>query len=273
MSWEWRNVEPSLDEILAQLKSLPPVFGVNTIDYAAYVVPIPGSEKVKKLNPQNGQQYTTTDHVTKLYMSVAGRLQMLRAACEENEWRSSFAPVGTGRDLIEIRDTDSGEKTSVLYRVELIIWAVDDKPEYPLYVRSGQSYQVGQHSVEKAETAAMGRAIAALGLGVLPGSGVASMEEMAAVAWGESAGGPVAPKTREDLISDIESFSAQIMESRERTAEEQAVRVAAFIDKMGVRKASQEIDGKTVIDWAKLRDGQLLSLGAQLKQALSNDKE
>jgi hypothetical protein len=169
---KWRFVDraPSQAEVVDLIKSLPETYGVRPIDYIDYVQAIPQSENRKK--KVGGRTVDDWHDTWSLYFSVAGRIKMLEEAARVNSWVVEFIPepaTMTGR----IPALQTGDR--IAYRVVLKITTVDGKL---VGTRTGMSAKGGGNAWEKAETGANGRAIAAFGIGVLPGSGIASLEEM-----------------------------------------------------------------------------------------------
>lgn len=180
--WEWRGEPPTLDEVLNRLESLPPVFGIKTIDYASHVLPMFQTQKVK--DPRTGQETGQREVVWRLYCQVAGRVAMLQDAAEQHGW-----------SVVERPEILEGTGQATVYRIGIEIWKwpphgdsaeevakrLGDTHWGLLGIRYGIASLKGSGRVppwEKMETAARGRAIAAWGFGVLPGSGIASLEEM-----------------------------------------------------------------------------------------------
>jgi hypothetical protein len=223
--WEWigtpeKPLLPTMEQVVELLESLPLVYGVKTADYIDYVAGIGQATKISKKN----ERVERHAYVVRLYMSVGGRLKMLEEAQRINNWPKvklqpePVTPTGIPGVL------RTGE--IVVYRVYCKIWewrgvllpgAFDQAPPVEvmqprlLGYRSGTSYRAGTNSWERAETAATGRALGAWGFGVLPGSGVASMEEMqnpeiAAVARAEQQAQQMLGRTDEEIKDRMQSY-------------------------------------------------------------------
>lgn len=113
------------------------------------------------------------------------------------------------------------------------------KPGMAWVPESGGSQAKGTNPYEKVETAARGRALAAWGFGVLPGSGVASYEEMMGV-----------PQAREALVG--EAAARQASGGRRETSEELQAQILVAAEE--ARQIRGEADGwnlATVRDYVK----------------------
>jgi hypothetical protein len=185
-AWQFFDEPPTQDRVIELLRTLAPVHGVAAVDFADYVQALPQSVKITKRG-QGGRKETETRDTWVLYMSVAGRIKMLQQAAEDNDWEVDFEPepvTATGtpgllyhgdgrivyREYVRI-GSRGGETVEPLGRKPGMAWV-------PF---SGGTAAAGSNPYEKVETSARGRAIAAWGFGVLPGSGVASLEEMQGV--------------------------------------------------------------------------------------------
>jgi hypothetical protein len=166
--WEWRGDPPSTDDVRASLESLTPVFGLPVIRYVDYVLPMTNREK---------QDDGTYVPVTKLYMQVAGRVKMLADCVRLWGWKAIeseriISPPG------EVYILQIGvEITGRIPYLSEGKWGVGTDQDEDLYgIRYGIAKSTG--NIEKMETGARGRALGAWGLGILPGSGIASLDEM-----------------------------------------------------------------------------------------------
>jgi hypothetical protein len=203
-NWEFAGQPPTGDDVRALLESLPDQWGVRPVDYINFVQPLPARKKIKvPVLDQNGEQrmnrgqpVTADQHIDvwTLYIGVAGRIAMLNAAAAINGWRVDLSPdpgAGSVGGFIESTPLEDlaaeGKSGRVVYREACSIWkAFDDGTEICLGSKTGTAWvparggsqAAGTNPFEKVETSARGRAIAAWGIGILPGSGVASLEEM-----------------------------------------------------------------------------------------------
>ena len=175
-SWEFLT-QPTTEEVFDKLKTLPDWWGLRPEAYMEFIQPLSQSKNFAQ--PGQQKDYRT---VWTLYITVAGRLAMIRDAANENDWQVNFAPepvTPTGipgmlqfdserivyREYVEIIDRETGN-------------LIGRKPGTAWVPASGGGGAVGSNRFEKVETSARGRAIAAWGFGILPGSGVASLDEM-----------------------------------------------------------------------------------------------
>jgi hypothetical protein len=203
-SWEFiaPNV-PTLAVVRGLLETLRDWWGIRPVDYIEHVHVLTQSKK----NPWRRPGAPEYVDVANLYFSVAGRIAMLAAAAELHGWRVDirpepntptgipgylmteprivyrayvdiYAPVGTPRMV----QPDPRDPTAALDHGPMSTvreWKlVASRPGTSAVLAAGGRGAAGSNPHEKAETSAHGRAIAAHGFGVLPGSGVASVEEM-----------------------------------------------------------------------------------------------
>lgn len=266
--WEFIDELPTPETVVELLKTLPPVFGIETADYAEYVVPISQNAKVKIRQP-DGRSREVYHEVWRLYMSVAGRQAMLQAAAEKNGWTVSFVPENpvNGRDAWP-GIWEHGEK--LVYREYVAIEkdgaALGRKPGMAHVPSTGGKGAAGSNPYEKVETSARGRAIAAWGFGVLPGSGVASLEEMYSAPVTPGAGTPEAAEPRRRLTNEemIEQIRERMEEVRQLRGEEPDATQAKMLEYLqksfGLAEGEVTVladDDTKSIDWSKLKAGQL----------------
>lgn len=178
--WEWEgSTAPDQAELLKALDSLAPVWGVAIIDHAVHVLPMSQTPKVyyDENDVRVPKRVSTRESfvvVWKLYMQVAGRVAMLTEAQEAHDWTVDFIPdeSATGGTPAFV-----GSKETI-YRE---FCEISDASGRSLGSKPGMASLKASGTVppwEKLETAARGRAIGAWGFGVLPGSGIASLDEM-----------------------------------------------------------------------------------------------
>ncbi|QOP66200.1 hypothetical protein SEA_DANIELLEIGNACE_60 [Arthrobacter phage DanielleIgnace] len=203
-NWEFLIEPPTTEAVLQLLSTLPPVHGVEHIDFADFVQPLPQKKKIKKQHPTNPNLMIDENvDCWVLYMSVAGRQAMLNAAAEKNAWRVEIepepnSPVGAPgflsleqriiyREYIKIwvripqtvTGTATGDGGMIYPPSELFLGSRNGQAWVPF---SGGGQAAGTNPYEKVETSARGRALGAWGFGVFPGSGIASLEEMQGIA-------------------------------------------------------------------------------------------
>lgn len=289
-NWEFIDRIPTEEEVLALLRTLPAVYGIEHADYADYVQGLPGKKKIKEPHPENPNlkvdRYVET--VT-LYMSVSGRIKMLQAAQEKNGWSVDFEPEPvTPTGVPGMLQMDE----RIVYREYCVIDAptaepdglsatppgprvrLGRKPGTAWVPKSGGSQAAGSNPYEKVETSARGRSIAAWGFGVLPGSGIASLEEMLGARANErgmlveetvQGGQPKA--SREEMIAQAMTLQEEM---RQEVGDDEAVMVEKtgkyLQERLGVR-GCYDPDTQS-IDWSKVKDGQILLLVNSLKDSL-----
>lgn len=273
--WEWINEDPTPEQVRDVLLRLDPKWGVTTADYADYIVPLSQNKTIKR----DGVEVKVVS--TTLYMSVAGRIAMINEAAERNDWRVDFQPdpnTPTGVHGYLVNDGDR-----IVYREYVSVYERDKGTGQfvPIGTRGGTAWvpstgggaAVGSNRYEVVETSARGRAIAAWGLGVLPGSGVASLDEMqAAVAnarGGRQRGGTpreaAASMSRDEMLEQVLGKAEQVRQARGDEPEAMTTKLSAYLTKIGVKPAHAKEgytaeDGTAVvseIDWSVVNKGQL----------------
>lgn len=278
--FEFVDRTPSREEVLDLLKTLPPVFGVEYAQIANWVQGLPSSKKSTRVDEQ-GRKIQEYHDVTTLYVSVAGRLQMLRLAAEEHGWVVNFVPdpACSPPGMLQMDDR-------IVYREFLEIRDGNDrllgsKPGMAWVPAKGGSAAAGSNPYEKVETAARGRALAAWGFGVLPGSGIASLEEMQGVrtnqqALAEPAGEKKAERpSREDMESQIRTLIEEVRQGRGKTQEQMFTEIASFGQKTfgkSLAGVADETGAVTELTFKGLKDGQLQLLVNALTSSLAQIK-
>lgn len=260
-SWEFIDRVPTRQEVLDLLRTLDPVWSIKTVDFADFVLPLPATKKVKR--KVDGRQVEEHHEVYTLYMTVGGRIKMANAAQEKHGWVMSFVPEPQTPSgfpgYIEV-----GER--IVYREHVVIERWENGVMVPMGKRTGQAavpvsggkQAAGSNPWEKVETSARGRSLAAWGFGVLPGSGVASFEEMMATPEErrEIAAERVAQrKSRDELIDELRMTAEAVRQVRETTPEEMAERMQAYAERaFGVTLVVDPQKGP-ILD--PLKDGQV----------------
>ena len=296
-NWEFVDRTPTRADVMRLLIELEPVWGVAVKDFIDYIQALPQKKKVKAPHPDRPD--LMVDKFIEnfsLYMSVGGRQQMLRRAQEAHGWRVDYRPEPITPTGVPGYLSFSGR---LVYRVYVDIYApagplrsipgqegepsVSVREWMMLGTRSGTAWvpetggsqAAGSNPYEKVETSALGRAIGAWGFGVLPGSGIATVEEMAAIAGNQayqrqarSEGGGGGRESREGLmeltLSSIESYrqiagmnDAEVMD-----------KVAKFLcERLGI-KTSVYDSVKHSVDWSMVKDGQLVMLRGVLGEGI-----
>jgi len=264
-SWSFIDRLPETDEMLALLKSLPPVHDIEAADYAEFVLPLTQDQNF------GSKQEKDYHAVTKLYMTVAGRVKMLNDAAERHAWK-----VEEDWDVVE-------DESPRVLRMKISIRGRGDAAENVsptagpgvIYgTRLGVSrLKGGDNAWEKAETAARGRAIAAFGFGVLPGSGIASLEETQDALSGPRPqnGEQKQKRPRQELIADVHTKIETLRQLRGQDAEELDQRLQEYIkDRLGV---AVTIEAGKGLDLSKLKDGNLLLLEGQVDSKIRQERQ
>lgn len=281
--WEFVDEVPTFDQVRQRLATLPPVWGVRHEDYADFIQALPSEKKVKVRRGATKVQ-ESLDIVT-VYMSVAGRIQMCRDAQERNSWRVEFVPeevTPSGAPPGYIRWDER-----LVYRVWVVIHEPGPGPDgYQLLGRrsgtawvpsTGGHAAAGSNPYEKVETSALGRALAGWGFGVLPGSGVASYEEMVsaaqnAIAVRSGATEPAPRQNQADLIQTVLERANRITELRGESELDMFNRLSTMVAKRyGVDIATaRDQDGKAIgVDLQRMRPAQLRLYADALGQQLA----
>jgi len=183
--WEWFDEMPDPTEIEQSLTSLPPVMGVPVTEAWPFILPMAGRVKMHESDDGTRTSFQRDEArevyvlSVKLYVQVAGRQFLAARIAEERDLSIDLYPdpsiepgkpafisdkVAVYREFCEITNAEGrslGRKSGM---AALKVPASSDRRKIPPW--------------EKMETAARGRALGAWGIGVLPGSGVASLEEM-----------------------------------------------------------------------------------------------
>jgi len=304
-SWEFVDRIPGREEVLELLQTLPPRWGVKVADYLEYLTPLPQSKKTKVRVGKNLVEQSVPVYV--LYVSVAGREAMLQAAEELNRWRVSLVPepvTPTGvpgwlqnderrlvyREYCEIHEPVPARPPQ---RPRPAVDDAVDRVEYQLKGRkpgtawvpqTGGKQAAGSNPVEKVETAARGRALAAWGFGVLPGSGVASLDEIQQAAENmlaqqqrhqegqqeqvSSSGRPTREKLLEVTMQTMEEARMLRSES-EYTADQRIIDHCQRRYGVNVAKPDADPELPPTVEWTRLNDGQLQLLTRAVQRSIT----
>lgn len=258
-NWVFIDEKPTVERTIELLDSLKPVYGIRTVDFADYVQPLmvrgkdePGYRGVKEW---------------RLYMSVAGREMMLAAAQEQNEWG-----VDSTGEYITVAGADGKDRTVYKVTIDIRLFGKGSR----LGTRQGvAALHGGTHPFEKAETGANGRAIASWGFGVLPGSGVASLDEMTTGPQPAQERQQKGPKTQEDpaeILKEVTDLAEEARKLRGFSDHERDEKLANYIKSIsGIEIVSkQDEDGKIVeLDWSKVKPAQLQMARGQGRKTLA----
>lgn len=280
--WEFLRTPPTTAQVLALLKTLPDVWGISAADYIDYVQPLPAKKKVMVPHPTKPniavEEYWDCWAV---YMSVGGRMAMLNDAQQKNGWKVKFlpepvSPVGApGYISLETR---------IVYREYIKIY---DKDGESLGIRSGTAWvpfsggtqAAGSNPYEKVETSARGRALAGWGFGLMPGSGIASIEEIQGIvqnrqgidAERHEAGSQQGPAqntnrmSREDQLELAKGAVERLRILTNDNDDDMAKKVGLYVT--GTLGAMNAYDPTTnTVHWDGLKTGQLMMMAKALNQ-------
>ncbi len=146
------------EQILALCSKAHDVGSVKHTDYADYVVALESRRKV-------GDEWQTVEHA---YMAVDGRLAMANQDHRSQGKRLDFAEPKVLQD--------TSEQLTLLITVRSEIYGTRHGIATSCKKQGASAER--EFPWEVAETSAIGRALAAMGYGLLPGSGLASAEDM-----------------------------------------------------------------------------------------------
>jgi hypothetical protein len=281
--WRFENRKPTQAEILDLLEQLEPVHGVNTVDYAQWVMPFPQRENRKIITEQNGKKYEMDNWVDifQPYMAVAGKIKMLEKAQEINDWVVEFVPetqtMTNSAGIIFMGDA------KVAYRVTIVIHKnMEDGSLRLVGSRTGMSARTGANNWEKAETAAQGRALSGWGFGVFPGASIASLDEMQSAEPDEPAPRQKGPSkrseaygtdnapSREELVQDIAATMEQIRLLRKLEPLDQEEKNRDYLVKT-LRYAFEVVwdPYEQRVDYSKVQTFHLVTMADQAHQVLA----
>lgn len=287
--WEFIDRVPTREEVIELLETLPEVYGVKTVDFADYVQGLPARKKVERKDTMPNGRVVIEDEwhdSYAIYMSVAGRVKMAEAIAAVNCWTLDFVPepqtptgvpgliqMGDGRivyrEYVEFTQAKSDEfpwtDGGTFERFEPGTM-VGRKPGMAWVPYSGGKQAAGSNPYEKVETSARGRALGAWGIGVLPGSGIASLEEMLGIAGNRAAmaaadrgeGGQQQSggrPSREEMLEQALTLQETLRQRRRMSEEEMVERTGTFLRSLGIKSVYDE--ESHTIDWQKVKDGQV----------------
>jgi hypothetical protein len=177
LKWIWIDNPPDEESMRASLATVPawPGSDKTLADYSDHVLPMQQWKKPDKYAPPG----TKGHNEFKLYMQVAGRIKIFRDALSADPENSSF------EEVVDIRFLNDG--------IVLIGGTLSCKfgkvQEYATGNPKVTSGADATNAIENAMTSWRGRAIAAVsGIGIIPGSGVATAEEINTVQIREEEG-------------------------------------------------------------------------------------
>jgi hypothetical protein len=281
LNWEFVDEPPTIEQVQALLESCPPVWEIPMMAVIDYVQAMPAT-MTTKIRDEHGRKIAQTHDVWRLYVSVAGRVHQCRLAAERHGWRVDYEPEPNVPVPGMLRSDDR-----IVYREYVTIWQpwvegtgqtgdrlLGRKPGTAWVPSSGGKQAAGTNPYEKVETSARGRALAAWGFGVLPGSGIASLEEMQGGSRAMPDQGPHPEDESQepaDLLGDTLTMIEKVRQARGKTPEQMYTEIVAYAHKtFGADIAGDKDDtgAVTSLNLTTLKRGQVMLLGNALKQTL-----
>ena len=274
-SWEFPDDPPAREEVTKRLKELAAWYGgLRPEDYFDYVQALPQRKKIKA--PDGSETYK---EMWTLYITVAGRQAAINAAAEKNGWRVDFEPepvTPTG-----VPGYLQFDKERVVYREYCCIYAksggdgdwtlLGRKPGTAWVPGEGGGGAVRTNRFEKVETSARGRAIAAWGIGVLPGSGVASLDEMTTAqelikAVQMTPQGARVPKSKDDVLEDARMAIAEYQTATGISDDEMFKKVHAYC----VQKFDKQVqlNESGTVEFGRMKLGEITLFTNAIRQQI-----
>lgn len=289
--WEFFDLPPTMDQVEALLKTRPNIYGLKIVDYIDFVVAMPQNKKITGLRGPGGAKPATTYRDTwSLYFSVAGRIEMLNRAAAVLDWEvdhqpEMHTPEGCPPGYLRFDNR-------IVYREYLKItrhWdlkgdeparfrLLGSKPGTAWVPAADGKGAAGSNPFEKVETSARGRAIAAWGIGVLPGSGVASLEEMLQAPdnqahmdreqqGGQRGGSKV---NRDEMLETVKTLSEEARQAMAFGEAAWTEKVGEYLSGIGVQVPTDP-DGEKVL-WNNAKDGQLLLTANKFRELIQQNR-
>jgi hypothetical protein len=240
----WYNARPTSDDVASWFYSVPLHEGMSHSDYIGGLVMIQSQEKTKEVSgfDASGQPNIRdrTDLVYVPYVKVETRVAYFWKLCELREWTGAIEPVlpanadnlGLPPGFFKYAAEGPGQKGTVRFvgasmrvtvreksRTESWGKTVMAPPPGTKITATATRWDVDENALMKAETGAIGRALGNAGMLVIPGSGVATAEDMLEL-QGPPAGAtpdaaelplePAAPEGDDVLRARAEELVAQL---------------------------------------------------------------
>jgi hypothetical protein len=220
----WYNQRPTAEEVAEWFYTVPLHDGMLAADYVSGITLIPAKEKSDEVVgwDSNGlpQIRERQDLVFIPYVKVDTRVAYFWRLMEDRDWVGAIEPIiapntenlGLPPGFFKYAAADPKGKTVSFVGCSMRITIADAEgktvrtpPPGTKIVSTATRWDVDQNSIMKAETGAIGRALGMAGMLVVPGSGVATAEDMAdsSVAAG-AAGEPSLPTTTGEPTTDEE---------------------------------------------------------------------
>lgn len=188
--------EPTREEMVAFLESVPALAELNLAEYVDYCKPIKQSIN---FGTRDAPDYKDR---WQPYFMVDGRLLMCARFHQAQD-------KAYDRETVEIERTE--DQVTMIATVRSPILGLGVGRSVAHLNLDGKSAEA-THPEEVAETSALGRALATLGFGILPGAGLASAEDMKQVVQREKAAnepqqGPACPECDEGVLVEKKGTS------------------------------------------------------------------
>ncbi|MHB0878011.1 MAG: hypothetical protein ACYC5O_18405 [Anaerolineae bacterium] len=211
------------EELIARCRKAPDVGDVKNEDFVDYITVIERRRRIDKGWVTDGTPY----------MSVDGRLAMANADHRSQSKRLSF------ENPVVLVDND--EQLTLMVAIDSEIYGRRHGIATSRKV-DGAPIEM-QHPWEIAETSAMGRALAAMGYGLLPGSGLASAEDM--LRAGERPGAPAPRGTVAAPVRLSERQQAYLVNAYARTHDVSAEEATAALGTLCQERFGHDLDSCT----------------------------
>lgn len=212
----WHNQRPTGQEVSEWFSGVRLHDGMEHADYVAGIALIEQTDEVPTIVAYRGDGTPEITRTTEMsftpYPRVEARIAYFWKLCELRGWKGSIAPVNTLGDgaaglpegFFRLRVTDAAGKDAPLVGRTMKVAINDPKgdpvgwyPSETKVVPMLRNGLVDADALAKASTGAIGRALGAAGMLILPGTGVATAEDMLALARGEGVALGLVPQTEQ----------------------------------------------------------------------------
>lgn len=270
-AWEFPDDPPGPDEVMRRLKELPDWYGeLRPEDYFDYVQALPQRKKIKDTDGSEKHKNMWT-----VYVTVAGRQAAINAAAARHGWRVDFEPepvTPTG-----VPGYLQFDKERIVYREYTVLYdregrILGRKPGTAWVPGEGGAGAIRSNRFEKVETSARGRAIAAWGIGVLPGSGVASLDEMTTAqeltkVVQMTPHGQRVPKNKDDVLDDARIAIAEYQSLTGTGDDEMFQKVYQFCVQRFDKQVTRNESG--TVEFGRMKMGEITLFTNALRQQIT----
>lgn len=212
---QWIGERPSFEDLSAWFHTVPLHDGM---DHNAYVSGITLIEQIERRNVSaNGRISAVEELIYTAYPRVETRIKYFWDMIERNKWVGKIEPVPSGEHnlpdgFFRLEVTEAGDRVVPLIgrAMQVSIWIPPPPPgttlvhgwlDYPPEVRTVPLLRNGlvdPDAFAKASTGAIGRALGAAGILVLPGGGLSTAEDV------PSSGALETSQSRADELSAVQ---------------------------------------------------------------------